>query len=168
MDDDDVIAAHEDAFAAADAARDERPRRSRRGFWIMIGAIGLSGVLVVGGILVNRPLVSAIGRAEHDLRLVHDRALAIENVSGSYADAGPGGLAQAGDSVTLIAGDLVAKGPGQVSVLASEDGWAAATEARPNACFYIAEDAHGTQTRYGGGTVCSAVAAFRLAQDTAW
>lgn len=168
MDDDDVIAAHEDAFAAADAARAEHPPRSRRGFWIMLAAIGLTGVLVVGGIFMNRPLVSAIGRAEHDLRLVHDRALEIESAAGSYADAGAGGLAQSGDSVTLIAGNLVAKGPGQVSVYASADGWAAATEARPNACFYIAEDAHGAQTRYGGGTVCSGVAAFRIAQDTAW
>lgn len=168
MDEDDVIAAHEDDFARAEAAATEYPRRSRRGFWIMLAAIGLAGVLVVVGIFVNRPLVSAIGRAEHDLRLVHDRARAIENVSGSYADASAGGLAQAGDSVTLIAGNLVAKGPGQVSVYASGDGWAAATEARPNACFYIAEDAHGVDTRYGGGTVCSGVAAFRLANDTAW
>ena len=168
MDDDDVIAEHEDAFADADAAREDRPPRTRRGFWIMIGAMGLTGVLVVAGIFANRPLVSAIGRAQHDLRLVHDRALAIQNVTGSYAGAGFGALTQTGDSVTLIAGDLVAKGPGQVSVYASADGWAAATEARPDACFYIAEDAHGIDTRYGGGTVCSGVAAFRLAQDTAW
>lgn len=168
MDDDDVIAAHEDDFARAEAPASGYPRRSRRGFWIMIAAIGLTGVLTVVGIFVNRPLVSAIGRAEHDLRLVHDRAQAIENVSGSYVDAGAGGLARAGDSVTLIAGSLVASGPGQVSVYASPDGWAAATEARPNACFYIAENAHGAETRYGGGTVCSGVAAFRLANDTAW
>ena len=168
MDDDEVIAAHEDAFAAADAARAERPRQSRRGFWIMIATIGLTGVLVVVEIFANRPLVSAIGRAEHDLRLVHARAVDVKDVAGSYVDAGAGGLTQPGDSVTLIAGDLVAKGPGQVSVYASGDGWAAATEARPDACFYIAEDAYGTVTRYGGGTVCSGVAAFRLAQDTAW
>jgi len=168
VDDDDVIAAHEDDFAEREATRTGYPRRSRRGFWIMLAAIGLTGVLVVGGIFVNRPLVSAIGRAEHDLRLVHERALGIEKAAGSYADAGAGGLAQPGDSVTLIAGNIVAMGPGQVSIYASADGWAAATEARPNACFYIAEDAHGAQTRYGGGTVCSGVAAFRLAQDTTW
>jgi hypothetical protein len=164
MDDDDVIAEHEDRFAEDDAMP---PPRGRRGFWIMISAIGVAGALVVGGIFVNRPLVSAIGRAEHDLRLVHDRALAIESATGSFADAGPSALAP-GDSVILVPGAVVAKGPGQVSVYAGADGWAAATEARPDACFYIAEDAQGTQTRYGGGTACSGVAAFRQANDTAW
>jgi hypothetical protein len=167
MEDDDVIAAHEDDFARAEAAAEHR-RPNRRGFWIMLAAIGVTGLLVVVEIFANRPLVSAIGRAQHDLRLVQARALRIESAAGSFRDADAAALALPGDSVTLIAGDMVAKGAGQVSVYASPDGWAAATEARPDACFYIAEDAHGNTTRYGGGTVCSGAAAFRLASDTAW
>ncbi|MEP7059928.1 MAG: hypothetical protein ABI828_04290 [Actinomycetota bacterium] len=165
MDDEDVIAAHEAEFAAA-PNRARRP--NRRGFWIMIVTIGLAGVLVVVEIFANRPLVSAIGRAQHDLRLVHDRAAEIERASGSYLDADAGALALPGDTVTMISGTVAAKGPGQVSVYATADGWAAATEARPDACFYIAEDLHGDATRYGGGTVCSGAAAFKQAQDTAW
>ncbi|MEA2522546.1 MAG: hypothetical protein QOI81_2192 [Actinomycetota bacterium] len=168
MDDDEVIAAHEDDFAQADAAASERRRPNRRGFWIMIVTVGLTGVLVVVEIFANRPLVNSIGRAEHDLTLVHERAVKIEDASGSYLDADAGALVLPGDTVTMISGDLVAKGPGQVSVYASADGWAAATEARPDACFYIAEDLHGDATRYGGGTVCSGEAAFKQAQDTAW
>jgi hypothetical protein len=167
MDDEDIIAAHEEDFARA-AAAPHRPRPDRRGFWIMLAAIGVTGLLVVVGIFANRPLVSAIGRAQHDLRLVHVRALEIENASGSFRDADADTLALPGDTVALISGNLVARGAGQVSVYASPDGWAAATEARPDACFYIAEDAAGDTTRYGGGTVCSGAAAFRLANDTAW
>jgi hypothetical protein len=167
MDDEDIIAAHEEDFARA-AADTDRRRPNRRGFWIMLAAIGVTGLLVVVEIFANRPLVSAIGRAQHDLRLVHARALEIENAAGSFRDADAGTLALPGDTVTLISGDLVATGAGQVSVYASSDGWAAATEARPNACFYIAEDAGGDVTRYGGGTVCSGAAAFRQANDTAW
>ena len=168
MDEDDVIAAHEEDFARAEAAAPERRRPNRRGFWIMIITIGLTSVLVIVEIFANRPLVSAIGRAQHDLTLVHGRAMEIESASDSFLGADAGGLALPGDTVTLIAGNLVAKGPGQVSVYASADGWAAATEARPDACFYIAEDLHGTATRYGGGTVCSGAAAFAQAKDTAW
>jgi hypothetical protein len=150
MDDDDVIAEHEDDFAAADLANLRRPP-NRRGFWI-----------------VNRPLVSAIGRAEHDLRLIHGRALDIETTTGSFADADASALGLPGDTVTLIDGTTATTEQGQVSVYATADGWAAAAEARPNACFYIAQDAHGASTRYGGGTVCSGEAAFRLAQDSTW
>ncbi len=160
-DDDEIIAAHEAELAA------EPPRRaSRRGFWVVVGAIGLVGVLIVAEIFVNRPLVSAIGRAQHDLRLAQGQAERIFAVSGSFDQAGAAQLT-AGDTVTFIPGDQAATEPGQVSVYASGTSWAAAAEARPNACFYIFERS-GQETRYGGGTVCSGQAALTGADQSEW
>ena len=85
----------------------------------MTVSIGAAGVLVDVAIFANRPLVAAIGRAQHDLRLVHDRAVEVESASGSYLDADAGALALPGDTVTMISGAVAAKGPGQVSVYAS-------------------------------------------------
>ena len=162
QDDDEIIAAHEAELVA------EPPRRqNRRGFWVVVVAIGLVSVLIVAEIFVNRPLVSSIGRAQHDLRLAQERAERIFAASGSFDQAGAAQLAAAGGAVTFIPGDQAATEPGQVSVYASGTSWAAAAEARPNACFYIFERS-GQDTRYGGGTVCSGQAALTGADQSEW
>jgi hypothetical protein len=51
-----------------------------------------------------------------------------------------------------------------VSVLADGSVWAAAAQARPEACFYLRLEL-GADPRYGAGTACTGEAALAAAED---
>jgi hypothetical protein len=141
-------------------------RPSNRGFWlVMVTLLTLCAVVFVA-ILGNRPLVSAIGRAESELR--HARSLADQQFAegGTYQDSDAVSLARIGEGVSYVPGDVESPGLGTVSVYATATVWAAAVQARPNACFYIARSAGGP-VRYGSGTTCTGEAAASAASD-AW
>src|SRR2546423_102690 len=81
MEDEDVIAAHE-----AEVGRGGRA--SNRGFWMIIGTVAMAGVILVGEIFANRPLVNTISTTEHDLRYALGEAQQVYERSGSFDDAG--------------------------------------------------------------------------------
>jgi hypothetical protein len=152
-----------------DLLRDAEPqaRSSNRGFWlVMVTLLTLCAVVFVA-ILGNRPLVSAIARAESELS--HARSLADQRFAegGTYQDANAVSLALIDQWVAYVAGDVESPGPGTVSVYATATEWAAAVQARPGACFFIARSAGGP-VRYGSGTTCTGEAAAAAATSDAW
>jgi hypothetical protein len=132
----------------------------------MVTLLTLCAVVFVA-ILGNRPLVSAIARAESELR--HARSLADQRFAdgGTYQDADAASLARTDQGVAYVAGDVESPGLGTVSVYATATVWAAAVQARPGACFYIARSARGP-ARYGSGTTCTGEAAASAATSDAW
>jgi hypothetical protein len=132
----------------------------------MVTLVTLCAVVLVA-IFANRPLVGAIARAESELRRA--RTLADQRFAdgGTYQDADATSLAQQDDRVSYVAGDVESSGPGTVSVYAGATEWAAAVQARPGACFFIARTAGGP-VRYGAGTTCTGDAAARAAVSDAW
>jgi hypothetical protein len=149
--------------------RDPEPqmRSSNRGFWlVMVTLLTLCAVVFVA-ILGNRPLVSAIARAESELR--HARSLADQRFAdgGTYQDADAVSLALIDQRVVYVDGDVESPGLGTVSVYVTATVWAAAVQARPDACFYIARSAGGP-VRYGSGTTCTGEAAATAATSDAW
>lgn len=165
-DDDDILEAYEHEFDDVDPPR----RRSGRGFWIVIGALALACVVLVGEIFANRPIATAIGHAQFDLRQAQAAALEIRSTSGSFAGANADGL----NIESLYDGRLTAVGPdeasgglAEVSIYADETSWAAAVSARPGACFYLRLEAGRDDPLYGVGAVCTAREALQ-AQDGRW
>jgi hypothetical protein len=146
--------------------RVDPPRRGNRGFWLVAIALLLGCVLLVVEIFANRPLVGSIGHAESDLRAAQALALRVRAESSSFAAANAAGLAAADSTRTYTNADEPSLGLGRISVFASDSQWAAAVQVRPDACMYIFEQT-GSQTRYGGGTVCTGRAALGASSD-AW
>jgi hypothetical protein len=140
--------------------------RSNRGFWIVAVALGLTCVMLVLAIFANRPLKDSIAHTEFDLKGALAKADSIHAETGTFAGADAAGLTAADDTRTYLPGDQPSTGPGSVSVQASAAVWAAAVQARPQACFYIRQEA-GVDTTYGVGTVCTGQAAL-AASDTQW
>jgi hypothetical protein len=161
LDDEDILEAYEHELAA------EPPpvRRSNRGFWAVIVTIGLACVILVGEIFANRPLAESIKHSEHTLRAAQAAADQIRTRTGSYAAADPGGLRGVQPALTYRAIDEPSTGLDDVSVAASDSGWAAAVQARPGACFYIRLTDAGTQF-YGGGATCTGRAALSADQPS--
>src|SRR5437868_7626941 len=123
MDDEDVIAAHEAEF--------QRPGRpSNRPFWMIVGTIAMAGVILVGEIFANRPLVNTIATTEHDLRYALGLAEQVYERSGSFDDAGWLKLGAIDAQLQYQGPGLASRGPGYVSVYALGSTWAAAVQAR--------------------------------------
>jgi hypothetical protein len=143
-----------------------RVRGSNRGFWLVIVTLLTLCAVVVVAIFANRPLVTAIARSESELR--YAQALADDRFAegGTYLDADAASLAAVDDGVAYVAGDVASPSLGTVSVYATATVWAAAVQARPGACFYIARSAGG-RVRYGSGTTCTGLAATAARSD-AW
>ncbi len=154
-DDDDILEAYERELGSAA----ERPRRSNRGFWLVAGSFALTGVILVGEILANRPISDTIGHAEYSLRTAQAAAERIHAARGSYAEADPIAMASAAPALTYRQSDDPSTGPDDVSIAAGGDQWAAAVQARPGACFYLRVTDSG-DTFYGAGTECTASAAL--------
>ena len=159
---------HDDARAGADGLEgDERPARSNRGFWVVATSLVLVCVLMVVAIFVNRPLKDTIAHTESDLNEALARARRIQSSSGTFAGAEAGSLAAGDDDRRYVGPDEPSGGPGIVSVYASTDVWAAAVQARPDACFFI-KQAIGEDTAYAVATgECTGRAAL-AADDTRW
>ena len=142
----------------------EPVHRSNRGFWVVSVALGLTCVLLVVAIFANRPLKDSIAHTEFDLHGALSRADSIRAETGTYTGADAAGMAAVDEARTYVPGDEASNGPGSVSVESSASVWAAAVQARPQACFYI-KQVVGEDTTYGVGTVCTGRAALTATDD---
>jgi hypothetical protein len=141
--------------------------RSNRGFWIVAASLVVIAVILVVAILANRSLKDTIAHTESDLRAALELARAIEASTGSFADADAASLGTDDVARRYVGPDEASDGPGTVSVYASADVWAAAVEARPDACFFI-KQAVGEDTAYAVATgECTGTAAL-IASDDRW
>jgi hypothetical protein len=156
----------DDALTGAGDLDGEDPLpRSNRGFWIVATALALVCVLMVIAIFANRPLKDSIAHTESDLNAALDRAQRVLGTSGTFAGADAASLARGDDSRDYVGPDEPSSGPGSVSVYASADVWAAAVQARPDACFFIKQVA-GEDTRYAvADGECTGRAALGAADD---
>jgi hypothetical protein len=111
--------------------------RSNRGFWIIATSLALVGILMVIAIVANRPLKDTIGHTESDLNAALLGAERVQSSSGTFTDADAASLAAVDDERDYVGPDEASSGPGNVSVFASANVWAAAVQARPQACFFI-------------------------------
>ncbi len=146
-------------------AEQQRPPSSNRAFWVIATALALVCILMVVAIFANRPLKDAIAHTESDLNGALARAQRIQATSGSFADADAASLGAGDDERRYVGPDEASAGPGAVSVYASAGVWAAAVQARPDACFFI-KQAIGEATAYGVATgECTGVAALAAADD---
>jgi hypothetical protein len=114
-------------------------------------------------IYANRGTKDTIAHAQHSLRAGEAAALAIYRESGSFEGADVAGLPAEG--LRLVGPDEPSSGLDELSVLATSDGWAAAVQARPGACFYLRLEADATF--YGAGTECTGRMAVQ-ASDSRW
>jgi type II secretory pathway component PulM len=159
-DEDEIIRADEEEWT------ERRPERTTRGFWIVVGALSLSCVLVLVLIAVNRPLGDSIAHAESTLRDAQAAAQTIHDRSGSYADADATALATADPSNAYRGAAAVSTGLDDVSIATAPGEWAAAVQARPEACFYLRLLDDG-RVFYGAGTLCTGETAL-AATDPRW
>ncbi len=161
-DDDDILDAYERELDEQPPARP----RSNRGFWMIVGAIGIACIVMVVEILVNRPLGNDIGHAEYSLRKAEAGANHLLQETGTLERADAQGLAAVAPGVGYVGPDTASTAPDQASVVAAPGVWAAAVQARPGACFYIRLSDAGDVT-YGVGTGCTGRDALS-ASDTQW
>ena len=141
------------------------PRAKAWRFWLVAGVLGAVCVVLVVAIVANLPLKDSIAHAQSSLRDAQRAADRIGDATGSYAGASAEALAPPA-GLTLRDGDDPSTGPDVVSVHASDGVWAAAAQARPDACFYVRLEI-GAEPRYGAGTACTGLAA-REAQEDRW
>ena len=134
-DDDDILDAYERELDGADLIR---PRRaSNRGFWMVATTIGLGAIVLMVEIFANRPMVNAISRTENDLKAALRGAERIYAEGGSFTPADARALGAADPDRHFVAADQSADQPGDVSVYASGDTWAASSPTRSGTCFSI-------------------------------
>ena len=124
--------------------------RSNRGFWIVATSLALVCILMAIAIVANRPLKNTIGHTESDLNAALLHAQRVQSSSGGsrrrrrFARRRRWGAG-------LRRSRRASSGPGSVSVFASASVWAAAVQARPQACFFI-KQVIGEDTAYGVAT----------------
>jgi hypothetical protein len=145
----------------------ERRPRSNRGFWIVVTSIAVVALVTLVAILANRPLKDTIAHTESDLRGALELARRIEASTGSFAGADAVALGDRDDARRYVGPDEGSDGPGTVSVYAAPDVWAAAVEARPDACFFI-KQAVGAETAYAVATGACTGRAALAASDDRW
>jgi hypothetical protein len=159
-DHDEILRVHDEPSGA------EPPRRSNRGFWLVTGAMGVTCVFLLVEIFVNGPIKDTIAHAEATLRDAQAAAARVHDASGSYANADAAAMATADPAHTYHTADAPSTGLDDVSVATRPGEWAAAVEARPEACFYLRITDAG-QVFYGVGTVCTGETAL-TASDPRW
>ena len=142
------------------------PERHNRGFWLVVGGIGLASVLLVAAILYNAPMKETIGHAEDTLRVAQATAQRIHDSGGSFGSADAPALAAADPSHSYRDGATPSTGLDDVSIATGPASWAGAVQARPGACFYL-HLTDGGAVFYGVGTVCTGSAAMN-ATDPRW
>jgi hypothetical protein len=156
-DDDEIIEAYEMEIGGASNAPAE-PRRSNRGFWLVLGAILAASAILMVEIFANRPIAETIGRAQHDLRAAETEARSVLDATGTFDAADAEALDAAGlddGALNVVGPDEASSGLGEVSVYADATTWAAAVSARPNACFYLKLVVGRDDPLYGVGTECT-------------
>lgn len=142
---------------------------SNRGFWKVIGAMGVGGIGLVVLVIAFRPVArtGAIAYAQSNLRAAAEAAERARDEAGSFAAATRERLATdpALDDLLLIDPDQSSNDPEIVSVLATDGVWTGSARAETGACFWIrVEDG---ATVVGTGTDCSAEEAA-LAEPGTW
>lgn len=142
------------------------PERHNRGFWLVVGTIGLACVLLVAAILYNAPMKETIGHAEDTLRAAQGAAQRIHDASGSFGSADAAAIAAEDPSHTYRDATTASSGLDDVSIATGPTSWAAAVQARPGACFYLHLTDAG-DVFYGVGTVCTGSVAMN-ATDPRW
>jgi hypothetical protein len=142
------------------------PEHRNRGFWLVVGGIGLASVLLVAAILYNAPTKETIGHAEDTLRVAQAAAQRIHDSDGSFGSADAMAVAAVDPSHTYRDGTTTSIGLDDVSIATGRASWAAAVQARPGACFYL-HLTDGGDVLYGVGTVCTGSAAMN-ATDPRW
>jgi hypothetical protein len=153
-DEDDILEAYERELDESVA-----PRPSNRGFWLVVGALVISSVVLLVEIFANRPIATTIGHAQFDLRAAEAAALETRSSTGSFVGANAAGLNQADlhdGRLRVVGPDEESSGLDEVSVYADETTWAVAVSATPGACFYLRLDADRDEPLYGVGTTCTA------------
>ena len=156
----------DDALTGAGDLDGEDPLpRSNRGFWIIATSLALVCILMVVAIVANRPLKDTIGHTESDLNAALLHAQRVQGSSGVFTGADAASLAAVDDGRDYVGPDEASSGPGSVSVYASADVWAAAVQARPQACFFI-KQVIGEDTAYGVASgSCTGRAALEASAD---
>ena len=150
---------------AGDLEAEDPPPRSNRGFWIVATSLALVCILMVIAIVANRPLKDTIGHTESDLNAALLHAQRVQGSSGVFSGADADSLAAVDDEREYLGPDEASAGPGSVSVYASANVWAAAVQARPQACFFI-KQVIGEDTAYGVATgECTGRAALAASSD---
>ena len=152
---------------AGDAEAGGPTPRSNRGFWVIATALVLVGITMVAAIFANRPLKDTIAHTESDLNGALARARLIEARSGTFAGADAASLEAGDDERDYVGPDEASGGPGTVSVYASAGVWAAAVQARPQACFFI-KQVVGEDTAYRVATGACTGRAALTARDDRW
>jgi hypothetical protein len=154
---DDELLQGDDLYPAA--------RSGNRRFWLVVIAFATTCAVVLVALFANMPLVSSIARAQFELR--HAESLAEDRFgdSGTFSQADAESLARIDDSLTYVDGDVESLRAGTVSVYATATVWAAAVQARPDACFFIKRSA-GRALRYGAGVICTGEAALAADQES--
>jgi hypothetical protein len=144
-DDDDILDSYEQELDGADLIQ---PRRaSNRGFWMVATTIALGAIVLMVEIFANRPMVNAISRTENDLKAAMRGAERIYAEGGSFTPADAEALGSVDADRRYVAADQPADQPGDVSVYASGDTWAASSPTRSGTCFSIKQVA-GQDTTY--------------------
>ena len=135
---------------------------SNRGFWKVVVPLGVGGILLVGLVLVFRPVArtGAVAYAQANLRRAAEAAEHLAT-AGSLADADRETLAVEGgiDDLLLIDPDQSSNDPEVVSVLATRSAWTGSARAETGECFWVriaAGVGSSFGTVYGTGTDCSA------------
>jgi hypothetical protein len=161
-DEDEIIRAYErelDGIA-------EPARRSNRGFWLVAGSLAAACVFVVIEILANGPIKDTIAHAEATLRSAEATAGAVRAHAGSYGSVDVAAMSAGDGAHSYRAGDAPSTGLDDVSIATADGEWAAAVQARPEACFYLRLTDAG-DVFYGVGTVCTGETALG-ASDPRW
>jgi hypothetical protein len=131
--DDDVIARYEEEFDAPPPRR-----RSNRGFWMVAATMILGAMFLLVEIFAHRPIANDISRTQHVLNEALDRAEAIRADAGSFAGADADTLTRGpDDDLAFVGPDVASAGPGQVSVYAASQVWAASVRSRTGTCFSL-------------------------------
>ena len=141
-------------------------RGSRRGFWVVLGALVFAGIFVLIEIFANFGVKDTIAHAEHSLRLAEAAADRVKQADGSYAGADDVRLTTVEPTLQWNPGDAPSDGLQSVSVATAGSAWGAAVQARPGACFYLHLTDDGS-VLYGVGTVCTGQEALQ-ASDPRW
>lgn len=164
LDDDDILEAYERELDGP-PFRSAPMRGSNRGFWMVAGALALGSVVLLVAIFANRPMMNAISRTEHDLKVALRTARRIYADGGTFSAAGAAGLATADARRTYVEADRPASAPGTVSVYASGDTWAAASPAEQGTCFYLKQVAGEDTTYLVADGVCTGTEALAADQS---
>jgi hypothetical protein len=146
-----------------EVAPDLRP--SNRRFWLIVAAFATTCVVILVALFANLPLVNSIARAQFELRYAESLAEQRFGSSGTFTQADAESLARLDDTLIYVDGDVESRRAGTVSVYATATVWAAAVQARPDACFFIKRSAdHGLT--YGSGVTCTGEAALAAELDS--